>query len=159
VQARGSVEAALLQLTHLYLRSSLKSVCAVFLSSVLVKRLSAGGTFSRWFSTRRCRWMRTYLGHFTKRCRSRFGCGAAPTPAAKALRLSSAPSLALQAAAPREPLQGDIHEPRPPPTHHLVRQIVLEGKARTKGLRPLLEERVDRLRRSRSLRMTDAMRI
>ena len=68
-------------LAHLYLRRILKSVCAVFLSSVFVKRFSAGGTFSRWFSTRRCRWMRTYFGHFTNRCRSRFGAGAAPTPA------------------------------------------------------------------------------
>ncbi len=65
---------------HLYLSSSLKSVWAVFLSSVFVKRFSAGGTFRRWFSTLRCRCRRTYFGHLTKRCRSDFGGGAAPTP-------------------------------------------------------------------------------
>ena len=38
-------------------------------------------TFSRWLSTLRCLWMRTYLGHFTSLCRSFFGGGALPTPA------------------------------------------------------------------------------
>eukprot|EP00884_Botryococcus_braunii_P013204 jgi/Botrbrau1/21885/Bobra.0249s0014.1 len=53
-----------------YLSSSLKTVSARLRSTALVKRLSAGGTFSRWFKTLRCRWMRTYFGHFTQRCRN-----------------------------------------------------------------------------------------
>jgi len=53
-----------------------------FLSRVRVTNwFSTGGTFRRMLSTRRWRWMRTYLGHFTKRCRSRFGGGAPPRPA------------------------------------------------------------------------------
>ena len=38
-------------------------------------------TFRRWFSTRRCRWMRTYLGHFTKRRMSRLPGRSPPMPA------------------------------------------------------------------------------
>ncbi len=38
-------------------------------------------TFRRWFSTRRCRWMRTYLGHFTKRRMSRLAGRSPPMPA------------------------------------------------------------------------------
>ena len=78
--ARALSLSAFQAFTHLYLRSSLKSVDAVFLSNVFVKRFSAGGTFSRWFNTRLCRCSRTYFGHFTKRCRSPFGGGALPTP-------------------------------------------------------------------------------
>ena len=37
-------------------------------------------TFSRWLSTRRCRCIRTYLGHLTNLCRSCLGLGVPPTP-------------------------------------------------------------------------------
>ncbi len=51
-----------------------------FLSKVFVNWLSAGGTFRRWFSTRRCLCILTYLGHFTNLCRSLFGGRAPPIP-------------------------------------------------------------------------------
>ncbi len=51
-----------------------------FLSRVFVNWLSAGGTFRRWFSTRRCLCILTYLGHFTNLCRSLFGGRAPPIP-------------------------------------------------------------------------------
>ena len=38
-------------------------------------------TLRRWFSTRRCRWMRTYLGHLTKRCMSFLAGRSPPMPA------------------------------------------------------------------------------
>ena len=43
--------------------------------------MMTGHTLSRWLSTRRCRCIRTYLGHFTNLCRSCFGLGTPPTPA------------------------------------------------------------------------------
>lgn len=52
-----------------------------FLSTARVTNwLRTGGTLRRMESTRRWRWMRTYLGHFTKRCTSRLGGGAPPRP-------------------------------------------------------------------------------
>jgi hypothetical protein len=45
-----------------------------------VNWLSAGGTLRRWFSTRRCLCILTYLGHFTNLCRSLFGGRAPPIP-------------------------------------------------------------------------------
>lgn len=74
---------------HLYLSSDSYAAVACslrtwFLSSVLVTNwFRAGGTFRRMLSTRRWRWMRTYLGHFTKRCTSRLGGGAEPSPASR----------------------------------------------------------------------------
>ena len=62
-------------------------VCSlpVCLSRVCVNWLMAGGTFSRWYSTCFCRWRRMYLGHFTKRVRSRFGWILPPTRAQEKL--------------------------------------------------------------------------
>jgi hypothetical protein len=51
-----------------------------FLSSALVNWLRAGGTLRRWHSTRFWRWMRTYLGHFTKRFSGFLGGRAPPMP-------------------------------------------------------------------------------
>ena len=51
-----------------------------FLSRVFVNWFRAGGTFNLWFNTRRWRWMRTYLGHFTNLWRSRLGGSAPPIP-------------------------------------------------------------------------------
>jgi hypothetical protein len=42
--------------------------------------LSTGGTLRRMLSTRRWRCRRTYLGHLTKRRRSRLGAGLPPRP-------------------------------------------------------------------------------
>jgi hypothetical protein len=51
-----------------------------FLSRVRVNWLSAGGTLSLCLRTRRWRWMRTTLGHLTKRWRSFLGGNAPPIP-------------------------------------------------------------------------------
>mmetsp|Transcript_28216 Transcript_28216/g.89869 ORF Transcript_28216/g.89869 Transcript_28216/m.89869 type:complete len:225 (-) Transcript_28216:103-777(-) len=68
-----------------YFMRSLKSWPAVFLSRVWLNWLRAGGTLRRMLSTRRCLWMRTYLGHFTKRCTSALGGRAPPMPKVLAL--------------------------------------------------------------------------
>jgi len=51
-----------------------------FLSRVRVNWLSAGGTLRRCLRMRRWRWMRTTLGHLTKRWRSFLGGRAPPIP-------------------------------------------------------------------------------
>ncbi len=51
-----------------------------FLSRVFVNWLSAGGTLRRWFRTRRCLCILTYLGHFTNLCKSLLGGRAPPIP-------------------------------------------------------------------------------
>ena len=48
-----------------YFISILKRFVARFLSRVLLNWFTAGGTLRRFWSTRRARWMRTYLGHLT----------------------------------------------------------------------------------------------
>jgi len=60
--------------------SQKQSLSPRFLSRVLVNWFSAGGTLRRWFSTRRCLCILTYLGHFTNRCKSLFGGRAPPIP-------------------------------------------------------------------------------
>ena len=47
-------------------------------SSVNVNWLILGGILSLWYSTRRCLWMRTYLGHLTNLVRSVLGCMCCP---------------------------------------------------------------------------------
>mmetsp|Transcript_47236 Transcript_47236/g.156571 ORF Transcript_47236/g.156571 Transcript_47236/m.156571 type:complete len:244 (-) Transcript_47236:50-781(-) len=63
-----------------YLCSSLKRLVWTFLSSLLVNWLIDGGTLSRWYSTLRCRWIRTYFGHRTYRVRLRLGRMSCPMP-------------------------------------------------------------------------------
>lgn len=58
------------------LRSLLLPVCV---SSAWVNWLIDGGTFSLWYSIALCLWRRMFLGHRTKRERSRFGCMSCPT--------------------------------------------------------------------------------
>merc|ERR1712194_616403 len=54
----------------LYLLRSLMSLAAWLASTVWVNWLMVGGTLRRWSKMRFCLWMRTYLGHLTKRVRS-----------------------------------------------------------------------------------------
>mmetsp|Transcript_109836 Transcript_109836/g.342354 ORF Transcript_109836/g.342354 Transcript_109836/m.342354 type:complete len:222 (+) Transcript_109836:209-874(+) len=63
-----------------YLARSLKSSSDWFFSSVLVNWLTDGGTLMRWTMTAFWRCRRTYLGHLTKRPRSRLGWMAPPMP-------------------------------------------------------------------------------
>lgn len=72
--------------------------------------------FSRLVSTRRCRWMRTYFGHFTYRFSGVFGGSAWPMPARRVIR--------------RAPLGLRSRQ---------------RGRRRTEDLRPLLQQRVDHL--------------
>lgn len=50
-------------------------------ATAIEHNLKGEPTLRRWLSTRRCRWMRTYLGHLTKRCMSRFIGRSPPMPA------------------------------------------------------------------------------
>ena len=63
-----------------YFSASLKKAWAVCRSRVWLNWLTIGGTLSRFWRTARCRWSRTYLGHLTKRVKSRLGCTFWPIP-------------------------------------------------------------------------------
>ena len=95
-------------------------------------------TLSRWFKTRRCLWMRTYLGHFTNRCRSCFGAGVPPTPGSiDAHQLAQHHGCAHQACVTRN-WAADA-------STQLISAAMQASYALrlTKSLLPLLEERVD----------------
>lgn len=120
-------------------------------------------TFRRWFSTRRCRWMRTYLGHFTKRRMSRLPGRSPPMPAEqrrqgnqntrrrgwRQRRASACCAMPLQARVTRiaaAPAAG----PSAARSQHAT-AAARQRLERTERLGPLLIERVDGLGGGRRL--------